>query len=164
MSIGDFGSVACFYTDVSKIDVDSSHEAKSLHRIAIPKVLSTGENVRELEVGAKRVVDVVSGGEVEVVQVAHLDIVAVEEGDAAGTEVVIHRKRERRDGSHGEVGVDLHSGAAVGLHVRHAGAGEPRVALPLAEGAAVVDGLDGKVDRLAVGVLERSAEANPDLW
>ena len=84
LSIGDFGSVACFYTDVSKIDVDPPHKSEPLHRIAIPKVLSTGENVRELEIGAKRVVEVVSGGKVQVVQVAHLDIVAVEEGAAPG--------------------------------------------------------------------------------
>ena len=78
LSIGDFRSVACFYTDVSKIDVDPSHKPKPLHRIAVPKILSTREDVRELEIGAEHVVEVVSGGKVQVVQVAHLDIVAVE--------------------------------------------------------------------------------------
>ena len=95
LSIGDFGSVACFYTDVSKIDVDPSHKPKPLHRIAVPKILSTREDVRELEIGAEHVVEVVSGGKVQIVQVAHLDIVAGEEGDATRTEVVIHRKGKR---------------------------------------------------------------------
>ena len=76
LSIGDFGSVVCFYTDASEIDVDSPHKSEPLHRIAIPKILSTREDVRELEIGAEHVVEVVSGGKVQVVQVAHLDIVA----------------------------------------------------------------------------------------